>query len=451
MGGFVSIIPRRLAADESITYSPYIARELMLARRSRGAGILVDGQLLTQYQSQFPPWAVPFFHEEPATEQVRHNKAIADFRRTLERGKVRAVRKYQPRRATVIGGNDPMLRDAANHVAAILRSEDYTATVTYATGMDEAFDDIDVFESMLESELCVFVLGKDLSYSDLYLAMAHAHCVPSVRLRHDPSATSADPELSGVVRWTSSSDLKPQFLKVFQNYLSAFERPASEGDLQRLATPAAGGDEWNPTDGPGLITHIRPENSYVSDRVTGVMRGIESNERNRTHSDEVCRELYDRIKKDRFYYTFEPALSQPAVQRIRPPNEIDALNCGTCLDFACMFASLLEAAHEQPVVVVTRSGQGAHAVTGYMAPDAVTWDGAPSLGALRGAVRRGELVLFEATGRGRGPRPHGRRRDRGGAQRRQRHARLPHRQERSRAAARGRYRDGVRPGGCGSA
>ena len=158
--------------------------------------------------------------------------------------------------------------------------------------------------------------------------------------------------------------MKPQFLKVFQNYLSAFERPASEGDLQRLATPTAGGDEWNPTDGPGLIADIRPENSYVSDRVTGVMRGIDSNERNRTHSDEVCRELYDRIKKDRFYYTFEPALSQPVVQRIRPPNEIDALNCGTCLDFACMFASLLEAAHEQPVVVVTRSGQGAHAVTG---------------------------------------------------------------------------------------
>ena len=150
MDGFVSIIPRRLAADESITYSPYIARELMLARRSRGPGILfVDGQLLTQYQSQFPPWAVPFFHEEPGTEQVRHNKAIADFRRTLGRGNVRAARKYQPRRATVIGGSEPMLRDAANHVAAILRSEDYTPTVTYAAGMDEAFDDIDVFESML--------------------------------------------------------------------------------------------------------------------------------------------------------------------------------------------------------------------------------------------------------------------------------------------------------------
>jgi len=28
----------------------------------------------------------------------------------------------------------------------------------------------------------------------------------------------------------------------------------------------------------------------------------------------------------------------------------------------------------------------------------VTWEGVPSLGTLRGAVRRGELVLFEATG-----------------------------------------------------
>jgi hypothetical protein len=399
MDGFVSIIPRRIAADESITYSPYIARELMLARRSRGPRILfVDGQLLTQFQSQFPPWAVPFFHDEPGTERARHAKAIDDFRRTLGRGISRPLRQYVPKRATVIGGNEPVLRDAANHVAAILRSADYTPAVRCAASMDEAFDDIDVFESMLDSEVCVFVLGKDLSYSDLYLAMAHAHCVPSVRLRHDPTAASSDPELSGVVRWTSAGDLKPQFLKVFQNYLSAFEHPAGEGDLQRLATPTAGGDEWNPADGPGLVAHIRPENSYVSDRVTGVLRGLESHEPNRTHSDQVCRELYDRIKKDRFYYTFEPAMSQPVVQRIRPPNEIDALNCGTCLDFACMFASLLEAAHERPVVAVTRSVRGAHAVTGYLAPDAVTWDEPPSLGDLRGALRRGEVMLFETTG-----------------------------------------------------
>ena len=399
MDGFVSIIPRRIAPDKSITYSPYIARELLLARRSRGPRILfVDGQILAQFQSQFPSWALPFFHDDPATERTRHMAAIDKFCRTLGREHGRARRLYQPKLATVVAGNEPPLRDAASHVAAILRAEEYAPSVKFAASMDDAFDNIDVFESMLDSELCVFVLGNDLAYSDLYLAMAHAHCIPSVRLRHDPAATSAEPELSGVVRWTSSADLKPQFLKVFQNYLSAFEQPSSEGDLQRLATPTSRGDQWDPNDGPGLLAHIQPEESYVSDRVTGVMSEIDGAKASRTYSDQVCRRLYDRIKRDRFYYTFEPVTSRPRVQRIRPPAEIDALNCGTCLDFACLFASLLEAAHEQPVIVVTRSLRGAHAVTGYLAPDSVTWDASPRIGDIRAALKRGELVLFETTG-----------------------------------------------------
>ena len=402
MDGFVSIIPRRIAADESITYSPYIARELLLARRSRGPRILfVDGEILTQFQSQFPPWAMPFFHDDPGTERTRHIAAIDDFRRKLGRERGAARRPYTARLATVVAGNQPTLRDAASHVAAILRAEDYAPSVKSAASMDDAFDNIDVFESMLDSELCVFVLGKELAYSDLYLAMAHAHCIPSVRLRHDPGATSADPELSGVVRWTSSADLKPQFLKVFQNYLSAFERPSSEGDLKRLSTPPSGGAEWDPNDGPGLLAHIRPEVSYISDRVDGVMsvmRGIGEAAESRIRSDQLCRDLYDRIKRDRFYYTFEPAISQPRVQRIRAPNEIGTVKCGTCLDFACLFASLLEAAHEKPVILVIRSSRGAHAMTGYLAPDAVTRDASTDIGDIRGALRRGELVLFETTG-----------------------------------------------------
>jgi hypothetical protein len=399
MDGFVSIIPRRIAADESITYSPYIGRELMLARRFRGPGILfVDGQVLSRFPAAFPSWAVPFFHEDPGTEQPQHVKAIDQFRETLETGLRLRRRRYVPRQATVIAGNEPVLRDAASHVAAILRSQDYKPSVKDAAGMDEAFDDIEVFESMLESELCVFVLGKGLSYSDLFLAMAHAHCVPSVRLRHDPNATSADPELSGVVRWTSPAQLKPQFLKVFENYLSAFAAPSGEDDLQGVATPSPGGAEWDPSDGPSLLAHIRPENSYVGDRVNGVMRGLVSGETGRVRSDEFCRGLYDRIKKDRFYYTFEVASSTTAVQKIRSPSEIASLRCGTCLDLACMFASLLEAAHEKPVVVITRSPSGAHALAGYFAPDAYIWDRPPALGDLRAAVNRGEVMLFETTG-----------------------------------------------------
>ena len=397
--GFVSIIPRRIAADESITYSPYIARELMIARRARGPRILlVDDQILAQFQARFPPWAVPFFHDDPGTERTRHMAVIDQFRQTLRQEHQRPRRPYQPRLATVVAGNAPSLRDAASHVAAILRAKEYLPSVKSAASMDDAFDNVDVFESMLDSELCVFVLGNELAYSDLYLAMAHAHCIPSVRLRHDPGGSSAESEVSGVVRWTSSADLRPRFLSVFQNYLSAFEQTSSKEDLRARGTPRSGGDSWDPNDGPALLEHIRPEESYVSDRVLGVMGEIGRADASRTRSDQVCRGLYDRIKRDRFYYTFEPVISQPGVQRIRSPTEIGSSKCGTCLDFACLFASLLEAAHEQSVILVIRSSHGAHALTGYLTPDAVTWEASPQVGDIRAALRRGELVLFETTG-----------------------------------------------------
>ena len=77
MDGFVSIIPRRIAADESITYSPYIARELMLARRSRGPRILfVDGQI--------SPSSSRIFHRGrcPSSTTIRELSAPATWQRS---------------------------------------------------------------------------------------------------------------------------------------------------------------------------------------------------------------------------------------------------------------------------------------------------------------------------------------------------------------------------------
>jgi hypothetical protein len=121
-------------------------------------------------------------------------------------------------------------------------------------------------------------------------------------------------------------------------------------------------------------------------------------EEGRLRSDAVCGDLYNRIRRDRFYYTYEPVLSDPRFQKIRTPREISTLNCGTCIDFACLFSSLLEAAHERPVVIVVQWLGGAHAVAGYLTPDAVLSDGAMALGDLRAAIRRGELEVFETTG-----------------------------------------------------
>lgn len=403
LSGFVSIIPRRVKEDESLTYSPYIARELMLARRARAPrALFVDSQILDENRAAFPSTAVPFFHQDPGTELTRHIEVISQFRRHLSGLGARPPRQYTALEALVIAGRGSLLRAAADHVAAILRKEGYRPTVkSAAEGLELAFDDIDTFESMLASELCVFVLGKELAYADVLLAMAHAHCIPSVLLRHDPQSSSTEPELSGVVRWTTPAELKPGFLTLFQNYQSAFANPTGTLDLQRLATPTqalASLNVWNPADGPGLVVHIRPDDTLVSDRVDGVIRLLAATEVGRVRSDSVCGNLYDRIRRDRFYYTFEPVLTEPAVQKIRTPREIDALNCGTCIDFACLFASMLEAAHERPVVIVLGTTGGVHAIAGYVAPDAVFSDSAMILGDLRAAVRRGEITVFETTG-----------------------------------------------------
>jgi len=403
LDGFVSIVTRRVASDGSLTYSPYIGRELVLARRARTPRVLfVDDQVLNRFSSMFPASAIPFFHEAPETEMARHVDAIGQFRKILAGGGARPPRKYQPNEAVVVSGDVPLLRDAASHVAAILRSQQYSASViNVAKGLDEAFDDINDFESLLRSELCVFVLDRDLSYADLLLAMAHAHCIPSVRLRRDQDALNSAPELSGLVRWNSSGGVAPAFLPLFRNYQSAFAEPSGKEDLQRLATPTqivASLNLWDLSDGRALVVHVVPDNPYVTDRVDGVIRVLTVAEGTRVQSDAVCRSLYDRIRQERFYYTFEPVLTQTKVQKIRTPNEISALNCGTCIDFACLFASLLEAAHERPVLIVVGTAHGAHAITAFVTRDAILGDTPLSLGDLRGAVNRGEIVPFETTG-----------------------------------------------------
>ena len=403
MDGFLSIITRRAGADESVTYSQFIGRELMLARRARAPKILfVDDQVLNLHKHDFPDTAIPFFHDAPETELTHHVELISRFRKSLAGGGARPPRVYSPKQALIISGQGPVLRDAASHVAAILRKEGYRpAVVSGSAGLDETFDNIDIFESLMSAELCVFVLGRDLSCADVLLAMVHAHCIPSMRLRYDPDASSCAPELSGVVRWKTPAELVSSFENLFQNYQSAFASAAGTDAIQQLATPeqiSLALNTWDPGDGPGLIVHVRPDDSYVSDRVDGVNRMLASTATGRVQSDTICRELYDRVLKDHFYYTFEPVLAQPNVQKIRTPRDIDALNCGTCIDFACLFASLLEAAHERPVVVVAGAANSVHAIAGYLTHDAIPAAQPMSLGDVRGAVNRGELVLFETTG-----------------------------------------------------
>jgi len=375
---------------------------LTLARWARTPRILfVDDQVLNLYRPSFPESAIPFFHKAPETERNHHVEMIGQFRKNLVGGGARPARQYKTEQFTVLTGHDPLLRDAGSLVAAILRSEGYDPKqVPAAANLDDTFENVSIFERIVSSELCVFILDKQLSYIDLLLAMAHAHCIPSVRLRYDPEAKQSTPELSGAVRWKSSEELVSSFQYLFQNYQSAFVTATGEAmqEVARQKVISTLPNDWNPIDGPGLLKSVVPEDSYVHDRVEGVMRDLPNVEKSRLGSDMVCRALYDRIKKDDFYYTFEDVMSDPNLQRIKTPQGIASANGGTCIDLACFFASMLEAAHERPVLIVVDTAHGAHAIAGYKAPDAVNGLAPMVLGDLRGGITRGEIVVFETTG-----------------------------------------------------
>jgi hypothetical protein len=85
------------------------------------------------------------------------------------------------------------------------------------------------------------------------------------------------------------------------------------------------------------------------------------------------------------------------MQCIRNPTQIATHRSATCLDMSCLFAALLEAANQRPLLVILEGNGFAHALVGYRAPNEPAWEG-PTIGTLRRAVNQGDAVLFESTG-----------------------------------------------------
>jgi hypothetical protein len=412
LSGFVSVVPRRLGDDKGITYSEYIAYELTLARRARTPRLLfVDDEVLRDYRDAFPDDAIAFLYDAPQTDAFAHTDAIRRFKRELEGGAGRPSRRYRPRQATVVAPEQDFFLHAARQVADLLRSEAYNATVRTGRTSAAAFEDIHLIEMLLDSELCVFLLSEEISYAHLVLAMTRAQCIPSIRLQYGSRMEGQTSDLS-VLRWDSDADLlkqcQAQLSSFRRSFVSPFERSSDSEEAARSIAvtqrQSTGMVTWNPQDGPSLMAHIRPDAPFVVDRVKAVTRNVGSlaSGAGSAFSHEICRGLYDEMRKRHFYYELEPKSVLPSVQHIRTPNQIENDRCGTCLDLACLFASLLEAAHQRAVIVIVESTRldyrFAHALVGYFAPGEVNWDRPPVLGELRAAVHRGDAVFFEATG-----------------------------------------------------
>jgi hypothetical protein len=119
--------------------------------------------------------------------------------------------------------------------------------------------------------------------------------------------------------------------------------------------------------------------------------------RRREDSTRICRLIYDGVLRRRFGYEFEPRTDESAQQVIRTPLQIETHRTANCIELACLFASMLEAARQAPVIVVVEAPGVTHALVGYRAPDEPGWE-APSLAVVRHALDVGDIVLFEPTG-----------------------------------------------------
>ncbi|AHG92546.1 hypothetical protein J421_5011 (plasmid) [Gemmatirosa kalamazoonensis] len=399
IAGFVSIIPRRVTDTDPGAYSAYIGQELNLARRARVPRLLfVDELVYRRHRLDFPEDAVEFRPDALDEGNARFVAAVQDFGKTLET-------TYRPPRAArageaavIIGAGKRLHREAARDVEEVLQRAGYAVTRPLGNDPEHGLNDIRLLESLWRAEVCVFLLGERLSDAHLALAMAHAHCIPSIRLRYEEGWTDCSPSLSGVVRWSVRDDMLVELTRQLESYQSGLVRPTR--DTSRMRWQPKEEQLWRLDDGPGLLAHVRPEHVFVGDEVRRAANQL-GKAVGRLRSREECFDLfrvfYEGIQRHHFAYEIEAVSGVAGVQAIRSPTNIATHRTATCIDIACLFASLLENAGQNPLLVVVEGPNFAHALAGYRAHGEPAWE-TNDLGDLRGAVARGDAVLFEVTG-----------------------------------------------------
>jgi hypothetical protein len=90
------------------------------------------------------------------------------------------------------------------------------------------------------------------------------------------------------------------------------------------------------------------------------------------------------------------------LQAIRTPTDISRAGSATCIDTTCLFASLLKAAGQNPVIALVEiSDQGksrAHSLVGYVPPNGFSLPAQSRIEDLRAALDREDVILLESTG-----------------------------------------------------
>lgn len=410
--GFISVITRRPNDQDAAAYSAYIGHELDLARRARIPRLLfVDQQVLERHVTRFPQDVVAFDAAAPQLHDEQHRNAIAAFLESARFSVPPLQGLRQSDQATLVIDESPALRRVGDEVAELLRREGFSVTRQTPNRKARAIDDVRLLESLWRSELCVFLLGERLSDVHLALAMAYAHFIPVLRLQHDKTAPDCSPTMQGTIRWHSEPDLLVEFRRQLGAFRRGFVEPVEmargENETAALRTMGTGlweasdANLWDSRDGPALVKHVAVKEGTVQDAVNRARRlaqAAHSGLTGRERDFDLSRVLYDELKSRRYAYEIEPQTGTRAgVQAIRWPLQIANGKAATCIDLACLFAALFEAAGLQALIVVVRTATMAHALPGYRAEGEPAWE-QPTLGDLRRAVTAGDAVFLEGTG-----------------------------------------------------
>jgi len=403
LAGFLSIVPRRATEDGTISYSPYIGYELSMARRSRLPRLMfVDDEVLSHYRDHFPPDVIPFVRSSPSSEQFRHVDAVRAFRKALQDRETIQRRGYRDRFIAVVTADRPALSLVADEVMDVLRNKAYEPRPIMPIRLAAMLDNVELLETILSSEMCVFLLDQQVSYADALLAMAHAHCVPSIRLQYDPTVERVEAAAdTGRIRWANSSDVLVAFRDQVDSYRMGFVRAISSQDVRKIGTtqrtPRAE-QLWDPSDYRALTNHINPATAFIRDIINDLRKRTVGSFVN-ADPFEVCTLLYGFVRAQHFAYEYEPPTLVVGRQAIRSAEDIWNDNAATCLDLACLFASLLKGTGLNPVIVIlTRPGLS-HALIGYKSPQAAhSGQDTPDIGDVRASIALGDIVFFESTG-----------------------------------------------------
>ena len=372
--------------------------------------LFIDEKVLKQHRLEFPEDAVPFDADALGGDAGDHNTVIRQFRISTETI-ARRERQFVPGEAAIVASGLGRLGHAArDDLAEILRRHDFHISHLFRKFDDHGLDDIRLLEAIWRAELCVFLLGEKLSDTHVALALAHAHCIPSIRLQHDRLVAEPVTSVSGTIRWRDPSELLVEFQRQVSGYREGLVLPieiAQAGSGAEAARSigtmnwrARDDNYWNKQDGEGLLHHIRPDQGFIIDEVGRVRHAYGStlaHASSREATMEMCRLSYEGVLRFRFGFEFEPFSPQPDFQVIRTPTQIATHKTANCLDLACLFAGILEAASQAALLVIIDGPGYAHALVGARSPGEPMWRKA-ELGDLRRAISFGDAIFFEPTG-----------------------------------------------------